>query len=57
MILESPITEYVDAPFLNVIPSNTTIGEAGQKMIELSVDSTLVLEGDQISGKLLKKIS
>ncbi len=43
MSLESPITEYIDTS-LNAVPNNTTISEAGQKMIELGVDSVFVLE-------------
>ena len=54
MSLESSITEYVDTS-LNAVPNNTTISEAGQKMIELGVDSVLVLEDDQISGIVTQK--
>ena len=49
MSLESPITDYVDTD-LNTISSQTTIAEAGRKMMELGVDSILVLKDNVISG-------
>ncbi len=45
MSLESPITNYIDTS-LNTIPIQTKIGEVGQKMVELGVDSILVLENE-----------
>ena len=54
MSLESPISDYVDV-HLNTIPIDTTIGEAGQKMVELGVDSVLVLENEKISGIITQK--
>ena len=49
MSLELPITDYIDTHF-NTISSQTPITEAGQKMMELGVDSVLVLEDNEISG-------
>jgi signal-transduction protein with cAMP-binding, CBS, and nucleotidyltransferase domain len=49
MSLELPITDYIDTHF-NTISSQTPITEAGQKMMELGVDSVLVLENNEISG-------
>ena len=49
MSLELPITDYIDTD-LNTISSQTSIIEAGQKMMELGVDSVLVLEDNEISG-------
>ena len=49
MSLELPITHYIDTD-LNTISSQTSITEAGQKMMELGVDSVLVLEDNEISG-------
>jgi len=54
MSLELPITDYVDAN-LNAIPIQTTISEVGQKMVELGVDSILVLENGEISGIVSQK--
>jgi CBS domain-containing protein len=49
MSLELPITDYIDT-HLNTISNQTLITEAGQKMMELGVDSVLVLEDNEISG-------
>ena len=49
MSLELPITDYIDTD-LNTISSQISITEAGQKMMELGVDSVLVLEDNEISG-------
>jgi signal-transduction protein with cAMP-binding, CBS, and nucleotidyltransferase domain len=49
MSLESSILDYIDKS-LNSIPIQTKIGEAGQKMMELGVDSLFVLENSEISG-------
>ena len=54
MSLELPITDYIDKN-LNTIPISTTISEAGQKMLELGVDSVLVLENEEISGIVTQK--
>ena len=49
MSLELPITDYIDT-HLNTISNQTLITEAGQKMMELGIDSVLVLEDNEISG-------
>jgi CBS domain-containing protein len=54
MSLELPITDYIDKN-LNTIPISTTISEAGQKMLELGVDSILVLKNEEISGIVTQK--
>lgn len=54
MSLELPITDYIDTS-LNTISIQTTISETGRKMIELGVDSVLVLENEEISGIVTQK--
>ena len=54
MSLESPITNYIDTS-LNTVPIQTKIYEAGRKMVELGVDSILVLENEEISGIVTQK--
>jgi signal-transduction protein with cAMP-binding, CBS, and nucleotidyltransferase domain len=56
MSLESPITNYIDTS-LNTIPIQTKIGEVGQKMVELGVDSILVLENEEISNTVESIVS
>lgn len=54
MSLELPITDYIDTS-LNTISIQTTISETGRKMIELGVDSVLILENEEISGIVTQK--
>ena len=54
MSFESPITDYIDSN-LNTISNQTIISEIGQKMVDLGVDSILVLENKEISGIVTQK--
>jgi len=54
MSFESPITDYIDSN-LNTISNQTIISEIGQKMVDLGVDSILVLENEEISGIVTQK--
>jgi signal-transduction protein with cAMP-binding, CBS, and nucleotidyltransferase domain len=54
MSFESPIKDYIDSN-LNTVSNQTIIGEIGKKMVDLGVDSILVLENDEISGIVTQK--